>query len=736
MRMWLWGLIAVLTGGNRMMADHGSALGGEAQAVRIAHTNRLAGSISPYLQQHARNPVHWYPWGEEAFAVARRENKPIFLSLGYSTCHWCHVMNRESFENEAIAEILNAHFVAIKVDREERPDVDRMYMTFVTATTGSGGWPLSVWLTPTLKPFAGGTYYPPEDRWGRPGFRSILQQIAQAWEADQNGIVQAGQQVVEQLRHAAATRYQSDLALDDDLLHQTYRSLKSGYEPRHGGFSSAPKFPRPSAPGFMLRYHARTGSQDALDMTLHTLRRMAEGGLYDQLGGGFHRYAVDPRWHVPHFEKMLYDQALLVPVYLDAYQLTGDTYYADVVRDVLAYVARDVTGPDGQFFSAEDADSAVPGAPGKHAEGAFYVWAADEMAQVLGADADWVKRHLGVEEEGNVPEDPHGEFDGVNVLYVATPLTELAPDLGLAPEELVQRFAVHRSALLERRAGRPRPHLDDKAITSWNALMISAYIRAYQVLGDSSYREAALRALGFVEQYLYDAKMHELRRLHRDGIASGTGFLEDYAFLIQALLDVYEAVFDTRYLGWALALQEQQDALFQDVDGGGYFDTIADDPHILVRMKDDHDGAVPSGNSVSAMNLLRLAEMTGREDFRASAEGVVKGFGRSLAHVPHAMPAMVAAVDFLLGTPRQILIAGEAGAKDTAALLRVVHRHYGPNRILMLTQCAGGGSPTDFQLFLGTLAQREGRATAYVCIDHVCDLPVNTPEDLDAVLQQ
>ncbi len=715
------------------MADFtGAREGGEgADAVR---TNRLAGSISPYLEQHAHNPVDWFPWGEDAFEKARSENKPIFLSVGYSTCHWCHVMNRESFENEEIAEILNRYFVPIKVDREERPDVDRLYMTFVTATTGSGGWPLSVWLTPDLQPFAGGTYYPPEDYAGRPGFRSILQQIAQAWETDQDGIVAAGQRVIEQLARASAAKFQADLNVDDDLLHGAYQNLRAGYDAVHGGFSSAPKFPRPSAPSFMLRYHARTGDQDALEMTLHTLRQMAKGGIYDQVGGGFHRYAVDDRWHVPHFEKMLYDQALLVPLYLDAYLVSGDLFYRGVAKDVLAYVSSEMTGSQGQFFSAEDADSRLPDRPDEHAEGAFYVWRADALAEALGDDAEWVMEHWGVKPDGNVERDLHGEFVGQNVLHVVVPLSELAASMEATEDDLIAKREKVRARLQVLRAERPRPHLDDKAITAWNALMVSAYARAYQVLGDEAYRDAAIRGLQFIRRELYDAETHTLQRVYRDGVASGAGFLEDYAFMVQALLDMYESVFDTQYLEWALDLQTSQDTLFRDADGGGYFDTLADDPHILLRMKDDHDGATPAGNSIAAMNLLRLAEMTGKDAYREAAISTVQAFGRFLARVPHAMPAMVAAGDFLLVTPRQVLIAGSVEEEDTQALLRVVYGYYDPNRIIMLTRCAGGGDPEKVQPFLGSLPRMGGKATAYVCVDHVCDLPVNTPEGLEKVL--
>jgi len=736
--MWKVGTLMALlaAGGEGIMAQDKRDIGMTAGTDAIGRGNHLATAISPYLQQHAGNPVHWYPWGEEAFALARQEDKPIFLSVGYSTCHWCHVMNRESFEHPVIAGILNRHFVAIKVDREERPDVDRMYMTFVTATTGSGGWPLSVWLTPDLQPFAGGTYYPPEDRWGRPGFRSVLMQIAQAWQTDREGIMAAGQQVVEQMRQAARAKYQTELALDDALLQRAYAQIRAGYDAQWGGFSGAPKFPRPSVPQFLLRYHARTGEPLAREMTLHTLRRMALGGIYDQVGGGFHRYAVDARWHVPHFEKMLYDQALLVPVYLEAYQLTGDTFFADVARDILAYVARDLTGPSGQFFSAEDADSPLADQPGAHAEGAFYVWTAKELAATVGPDnAAWVLPYFGVETNGNVLNDPHQEFAGRNILYVAGSWEDLAGEKGLAHEEMSVRLSAIRAQLLAVRSERPRPHRDDKAITAWNAMMISAYARAYQVLEDPAYLAAAERALAFIRTRLYDPPTGTLHRLHRGEAVSGDGYLEDYAFLIQALLDLYECTFDTRHLVWAMALQAQQEALFADPDGGGYFDTAADDARILLRMKDDHDGAAPAGNSISAMNLLRLAEMTSREDYRNAAIGTCRAFARHLMQIPQALPAMVGAVDFLRDKPRQILIAGQAGADDTAALLRVVRRAYLPNRIVMLTDCSGGAEVGRIQPFLETLTALDGQATAYVCEDHVCALPVQTPEALAGVLR-
>jgi uncharacterized protein YyaL (SSP411 family) len=440
------------------------------------HTNALIHESSPYLLQHAHNPVDWLPWGEAAFEKARRENKPVFLSVGYSTCHWCHVMERESFENEAIASLLNRHFIPVKVDREERPDVDRVYMTYVQATTGGGGWPMSVWLTPCLKPFLGGTYFPPDDRGGRLGFETVLLRIAEAWERDRAAIIAASDTVLSRLQ--AETGRLADAggdAPDRALLERGYEQFKASYDPEEGGFGDAPKFPRPSVMDFMLRFHARTGAAEALGMTIHTLRKMALSGLHDHLGGGFHRYSVDARWHVPHFEKMLYDQGQLACTYLDAYQLTRDPFLAEAARGILDYVRRDMTGDWGQFYSAEDADSPRPGNPDESAEGAFYVWTRTELAEALGAEsAELFAFVYGVEPGGNVRDDPHGEFEGRNVLILSRTEAEAAACFQTPKAGIRDRLAAARRLLFETRARRPRPHLDDKTLTAWNGLMISA----------------------------------------------------------------------------------------------------------------------------------------------------------------------------------------------------------------------------------------------------------------------
>jgi uncharacterized protein YyaL (SSP411 family) len=487
------------------------------------HTNRLANEKSPYLLQHAHNPVDWYAWGPEAFEKARAENKPIFLSIGYSTCHWCHVMERESFENDQIAALLNRDYVAIKVDREERPDVDRIYMTFVQATTGGGGWPMSVWLTPALQPFFGGTYFPPENRWGHPGFGSVLTQVATAWHNDPGQISDSARDVVEQLKkHVTVEPAHAGVAFDKATVDSGFNIFRRTFDTSLGGFGGAPKFPRPSVHNFLLRYYARTSNQDALDMVLLTLREMAKGGMNDQLGGGFHRYSVDERWFVPHFEKMLYDQAQLAISYLEAFQITAEAQYADTARAILDYVLRDMTDPQGGFYSAEDADSVIaPDHPDLKGEGAFYIWTTKEIQALLSPEAaEWFCYRYGVEADGNVENDPHGEFTGRNILYQAHTEEQTAERFEQPIEPVRAALQQAAGVLLQARSKRVRPHLDDKVLTSWNGLMISAFAMAGAVLEEPRYAGAARRAAEFLIAHLYDASTGVLLRRYRQGDAA------------------------------------------------------------------------------------------------------------------------------------------------------------------------------------------------------------------------
>jgi uncharacterized protein len=712
--------------------------------AHVEHTNRLIHEKSPYLLQHAHNPVDWYPWGEEAFEKARREKKPIFLSIGYSTCHWCHVMERESFENEEVAALMNSRFVNIKVDREERPDVDRVYMTFVQATTGGGGWPLNVWLTPGLKPFVGGTYFPPEDRQGQPSFTKVLLRISDAWTKDRAKISESGNQIMTALARSANAAPEGAGKVDAKLIDAAYQQIARSYDARDGGFGGAPKFPRPVTLNFLFHVYHRSAPDSemgdaALGMALLTLRKMAAGGMHDQLGGGFHRYSVDAAWRVPHFEKMLYDQAQLASAYLDAYQITGDLRYEAIARDTLDYVRRDLTDPGGGFYSAEDADSLTKAGGTEQAEGAFYVWTKEEIDQALGEYAELFDYQYGVEAAGNAPEgsDPQGEFRGKNILYERQTFAETAKHFGRSELDVDESMRYRRATLLELRAKRPRPHLDDKIITAWNGLMISAFARVAQVLGDTSYLEAATRAAEFVRTKLYSAKAHTLGRSYRGGPADIAGFAEDYAFYIQGLLDLYEASFDSQWLQLAEQLQATQDRLFWDDKHGGYFTSTGDDPNILLRMKEDNDNAEPAASSIAARNLFRLAQIRDSKEVRTRGQKTIDAFSTSLNHYPSALPQMLVALDFSLTKSKQIVIAGQPGAADTRELLEEVHRHYLPNTIVLL---ADGGAGQKF--LAGKLEEVKemkpigGKAAAYVCENFSCKAPVTSVEELRKLLSR
>ena len=700
--------------------------------------NKLAEEKSPYLLQHSGNPVNWYPWGPEAFEKARAENKPIFLSIGYSTCHWCHVMERESFENEQIAEILNRGYVAIKVDREERPDVDRIYMTFVQATTGGGGWPMSVWLTPDLQPFFGGTYFPPENRYGHPGFASILTQIEDAWRTSREQIEESAREVVEQLRKHGAIEPGRAESIDTGLLDSGFFVFRRTFDPDKGGFGGAPKFPRPSVFDFLLRYHRRTRNQEALDMALLTLREMAKGGMNDQLGGGFHRYSVDERWFVPHFEKMLYDQAQLASSYLHAFQISGDPQYAEVARTIFDYVLRDMTDAGGGFYSAEDADSVIdPEEPHVKGEGAFYVWSDEEIrALVPEPEAGWFCHRYGVADGGNVANDPHQEFINRNILYEAATLEETARQFDRPLEEIRDGIDRAKRILLEARSARVRPHLDDKILTSWNGLMISALALGGAVLDEPRYAEAARRAAEFLLERMYNPRTGVLLRRYRQDDAAIPGFLDDYALFAQALLDLYEAQFDRRYLDLAVRLTEKQIELFEDRQEGAFFSTAAGDDSLVMRVKEDYDGAEPSGNSVAILNLLRLAQITARSDFRVSAEHALSAFAPRLSAAPVALPYLLAACEFRLSDPRQVILVGERGAEDTNSLVRALYSRFLPNRVVLLVDSAetrkalAEGIPA-----VESMEKLDGRAAAYVCRNYTCQLPVSEASELAELLQ-
>ncbi len=699
--------------------------------------NRLIHEKSPYLLQHAYNPVDWYPWGEEAFQAAREAGKPIFLSVGYSTCHWCHVMERESFSNPAIAAVMNANFICVKVDREERPDIDQTYMTFVQATTGSGGWPMSVFLTPDLHPFFGASYFPAEARGGQPGFKDVLDTVAKEWRENRSKIVEAAADITGKLKAMRDSDVSGAWRLERGFLDQGFQWYENNYDKDAAGFGEAPKFPRPVDFNFLLRYHAATGNAKALEMTLETLRRMAAGGIHDQLGGGFHRYSTDAHWFLPHFEKMLYDQAQLAVAYLEAFQISRDPLFESVARDTLDYVLSHLTDPSGGFYSAEDADSALSAdKPEEKAEGAFYVWTSDEITRILGDDAPLFMARYGVQPLGNVKRDHFGEFKGKNVLYVAAGLESLEKRFKASPAQIARRLEDARARLLRVRRERPHPLLDDKVLTSWNGLMISAFARASQILGDPRYTAAARNGAVFLADSLIEPATHRPKRRWRLGEAAIDGFSDDYFFLIQALLDLYETTLESRWLTLAMDLETGAEQWFWDAKQGGFYNTKPDEA-ILLRIKDSYDGAEPAANSVAALDLLRLAQLSDGGKLRAMAEKTIRAFRERLQNAPHAMPQLLAALDFHLDKPWQILIAGKAGSADTQALLAEVHKRYLPNKVLFL---ADGGeaqqrlAPT--LEILKSLKQKDGKATAYVCQDHVCQLPTTEPGELARLLDQ
>lgn len=715
--------------------------------------NRLAAEQSPYLLQHANNPVDWYPWGTEAFEASRASGKPIFLSIGYATCHWCHVMERESFESEGVARVLNDQFISIKVDREERPDVDRVYMTFVQATTGSGGWPMSVWLTPELQPFFGGTYFPPAAQWGRPGFADVLSEIGRAWRDDRINVVKSAAQIVERLALMARGQDEPREA-GDDALTKTVKQFEQSFDTRRGGFGDAPKFPRPSELLFLLREYARTGNDTLRAMVVQTLRAMALGGMRDHIGGGFHRYSVDGDWRVPHFEKMLYDQAQIALACLEAAQAGEDPFFAQIAEDTLQYVRRDMTDERGGFYSAEDADSfpvehrpASSGAgSAAHAahkvEGAFYVWTADEILAQLGDHAPAFVGRYGVLPNGNAPFDPQQEFVDKNLLYTALSIADIAKALKKTPIDVAESLLQSRKILFDARALRPRPLLDDKVLTAWNGLMIAAFARASRILGASAlgdenteinrggttaHLNSAVAAASFIRDTMWNADSRRLLRRYRAGDAAIDAYAEDYAYLIFGVLELFQATGDPQWLTWARDLQARQDELFWDGQNGGWFSTTGEDPSVLVRMKEDYDGAEPSPTSVAAMNLLTLAHLTGASAYADRARTAIASFGGRLDEQGRAVPFMAAVLSTLIAGGEQIVIVGQRDAADTNAMWAAANKSYRPFAVLTLVDPARQQALAVHMPWIAEMKMIDDKATAYICRGFTCDAPSTDP---------
>jgi uncharacterized protein len=700
--------------------------------------NHLARERSPYLLQHAENPVDWHAWNNEALARARAEDKPIFLSIGYSTCHWCHVMEHESFENAEIAAALNRNFVSIKVDREERPDVDRVYMSFVQATTGQGGWPMTVFLTPELKPFFGGTYFPPTSRWGRPGFLDLVGEIARVWKEDRPRVNEAAAELTERLRSVTSGAQAESEVGDATALDTAVAQFEGAFDRRLGGFGQAPKFPRPSELLFLLREHARTGSASALQMATQTLRAMALGGLRDHVGGGFHRYSVDAEWRVPHFEKMLYDQAQLVLAYLEAAQATGEEFYSTVAEDTLQYVLRDMTGSEGGFYSAEDADSVPPeqaGSPNPHkTEGAFYVWTDAEVGELLGEDADIARRSFGIEPGGNAPSDPQGEFTGKNLLYLSQPVADVAARTGRPEAEVIEALGRIRSKLFDARVTRPRPHLDDKVLTAWNGLMIAALARAARVRPRSPdadrYRRAATNAAAFLRQTLWRDHDRVLLRRYRAGESAIEGYAEDYAYLVWGLLELLQATGDPQWLDWAVTLQRRQDELFWDDAEGGWFSTTGKDPTVLLRLKEDYDGAEPAASSVAALNALTLTHLTADDTYRQKAGRTLARYGKRVGAAGRVIPMMLCALSQWQAPSMQIVVVGGRTAEPVRTLESEIAAHYLPFAIHLPVDPDNSQSQLGERLPFVDGMKAHGGGAVYVCRDFTCHQPVSSIEAL------
>jgi uncharacterized protein YyaL (SSP411 family) len=691
-----------------------------ADAQKEKALNRLKDEKSPYLLQHAENPVDWYPWGEDAFQRARKEDKPTFLSIGYATCHWCHVMAHESFEDEEVARLLNKHYVAIKVDREERPDVDKIYMHVCQALTGHGGWPLSIFMTPEGKPFFAGTYFPKSKRMGMPGFIDILEQIAAMWQNDRASILKSSEAIT------AAIQPESDVdasvhELNSETLKKGYTQLARTFDPSWGGFGPAPKFPTPHHLTFLLRWHKRSRDSKALEMVEDTLMAMRRGGIFDQIGYGFHRYSVDEKWLVPHFEKMLYDQALLAMAYIEAYQATDKIAFDDAAREIFAYVLRDMTAPDGGFYSAEDADS-----EGK--EGLFYVWTPKEVKKHLGKETgELFCRFYGITEEGNFEE-------GRSIPHIRVPLEAFAKKEGLDVTRFRKILKGARAKLFDLRKERVPPLKDDKILTSWNGLMIAALAKGYKAFGDQVYVEAARRAAAFVLKNLKTAKGRLLRRF-RQGEAAYPGYLDDYAFLVWSLIELYEATFEVSYLEEAVSLNAAMIDTFWDKQGGGLFFTGKGNERLITQSKEIYDGALPSGNSVATLNFLRLSRMTGNVDLEERTQELTRAFSRQIQDQPIAYTHMLGALDFMIGPGQEIVIAGDPAQVGTQAMVRAIHKKFLPNKVLLLR----AQGPADKRLvslspFVEAMRPVNQQPMVYVCEQYACKTPIKDVAELESAL--
>ena len=684
--------------------------------------NHLRNETSPYLRQHADNPVDWYPWGLEAFEKARQEDKPVFLSIGYSTCHWCHVMAHESFEHPEVAKLMNETFVPIKVDREERPDIDSVYMRACQVMTGTGGWPLTVILTPDKKPFFAATYVPRESRFGLEGLTELIPRIRDVWATRRAEALSLSDRVTGLLRQTPQGTAGEDL--DEATLKLAYEQLAGTFDEQHGGFSRAPKFPTPTNLLFLLRYWKRSGDATALDMVEKTLQAMRRGGIYDHVGFGFHRYSTDSQWLLPHFEKMLYDQAMVAMAYIEAYQATRKQDYRKTAREIFTYVIRDMTGSEGGFFSAEDADS-------EGEEGKFYLWTQEQIREALGdGEADLVNKVFNVQKDGNFTVEATGKKSGASILHLKKPLDDIASDLNLSSQEFQARLNAARQRLFSYRDKRVHPMKDDKVLTDWNGLMIAALAKGAQAFDDPRYAELACSAADFILGSMRKANGRLWHR-HRGQWTSVDANLDDYAFLVWGLIELYEATFDATHLRFALELTDDMVKHFWDKDGGGLYLVPDDGEALLVRKKDIHDTALPSANSVAMLNLLRLGRMTGNPELEERAAKLGRALSGSVKESPAAYTQLMVALDFAIGPSYEVVIAGKPRAEDTEAMARELRTRFLPNKVVLLNR--SGRKPSEIAelaQFTKNQSSIGGKATAYVCVNHGCKSPTTDMNEM------
>jgi uncharacterized protein YyaL (SSP411 family) len=668
------------------------------------YTNKLINETSPYLLQHAHNPVEWYPWGEEAFQKSRSEDKPILVSIGYSACHWCHVMEHESFEDETTAQLMNDLFVCIKVDREERPDVDQIYMQFVQMTTGSGGWPLNVFLTPALDPYYGGTYFPPDDRYGRHSWQKTLKMVSHFYHNEKNTL-NNNLKIVRDAFQTNMFEEEGEHMPDKNTLDTAVQRLSQMYDPKDGGLGRAPKFPAVQPLSFFLRYYKATGNKEYLDMVKYSLRKMAEGGIYDQIGGGFARYSVDDKWLVPHFEKMLYDNAQLVPLYLDVYLITKDEFFLRIVTETLDFVSRELKSDKGGFYSSLDADS-------EGEEGKYYVWDKSEIDELLGVNSAIFCDYYDVSKQGN--------FEGKNILHIQTDLTATAKRFGRTENDVKEVLNKCRKILLEARSKKIRPGLDDKILTSWNALMLSAYAKAYQVLWEDKYKVIIEKNISFIKNHLY--KNGSLLRTHNKNKSQFAAYLDDYSYLIAALMDSYEALFNVEYLEWANELLDFVHRNFWDEEHGGYFYTIAGQKDLIYRLKDDTDQSIPSGTAVMLLNNLRFYSLTENATLVEKSERVFKKYANKLENNPYGFGSYLLVLDFYLQKPKEVVLISPQGA-TISEYFKSIFNQYVPNKIVVSMR-----ENTEMPLFTNSLLKGksliDGKPTAYICHNFTCSQPI------------